>query len=264
MQIIRVRLVNSKDKEKGCKEAPVEVLKELGKIDCKESKELFEFDKLNLEEIHVDLNNLEEANYLIFKNSLEAFEKNDQVFFIGGDHSISYSVCKAFEKTESNPLIILFDAYVDCCLSKRKQPNNREWLGKLIKEGFNERNIILLSSRSFTKEEIEFLKENKITLISMEILQEDLEGVCDLVMERARGSSGFYISIDINCVDPGFAPGTNCPEPGGMSSRDLIYFTKRLKLLENFKGGDIVEINPKLDFNNLTVKLGAKLLSEMI
>jgi len=83
-------------------------------------------------------------------------------------------------------------------------------------------------------------------------------------MERARNSSGFYISIDIDSVDPAFAPGTGYIEPGGLSSRELIYFIKRLSLLNNFRGGDIVEINPDLDNRNMTVKLGAKILSEMI
>ena len=98
----------------------------------------------------------------------------------------------------------------------------------------------------------------------MDVLQEDLSGVCDLVMERARSSNGFYTSIDIDAVDPGFAPAVAYPEPGGMSSRDLIYFVKRLSLLDNFRGADIVEINPVKDVNGITIKLGAKLLAEML
>lgn len=83
-------------------------------------------------------------------------------------------------------------------------------------------------------------------------------------MERARDSKGFYVSLDIDCVDPGFAPGVNNLEPGGLSSRELIYFIKRLSILDNFRGGEIVEINPEKDINKMTVKLGAKLLGEMI
>jgi arginase family enzyme len=83
-------------------------------------------------------------------------------------------------------------------------------------------------------------------------------------MERAKISGGFYVSIDIDSVDPAYAPGTNELEPGGLSSIDLIYFIKRLKLLGNFRGADIVEINPSKDINGSTVKLGARLLGEMI
>ena len=114
------------------------------------------------------------------------------------------------------------------------------------------------------EKEIEFLNENEINLIKMDVLREDLDGICDLVMERARNSSGFYVSLDIDCLDPAFAPATGYLEPGGLSSRDLIHFVKRLVLLDNFRGADIVEINPDKDVNGMTVKMGAKLLAEMI
>jgi agmatinase len=263
MEIIRVRLINSLGKTKGCEKAPVEVLKKLRDIGSSESGKLIDVGSLNLEEIHVDLSNVEEANHLIFENSKEAFEKNFKVFFVGGDHSISYSIGRAFDKIEPRPLLIVFDAHADC-MEAGKEPTHEEWLRKLVEEGFNPLDIILLSARNLWDEEIRFLKENNILVIGMDVLGEDLEGVCDIVMERARKASGFFVSIDIDSVDPAFAPGTGYPEPGGMSSRDLIYFIKRLALLENFRGADIVEINPDKDINEMTTKLGAKLLSEMI
>ena len=70
MQVIRVRLINSMGKTKGCENAPVEVIKKLREIGSNEKGREVDVDKLNLEEIHVDLNNLEEANYLIFKNEV--------------------------------------------------------------------------------------------------------------------------------------------------------------------------------------------------
>jgi len=261
MQIIRVRLISSEN-TKGCEKAPVEVLRKLREIQSNEKKKPLEFDKLNLEEIHVDLRNLEEANHLIFENSKEIFEKNFRSFFIGGDHSISYSILRAFNKVEKVPLLVVFDAHTDCLDSERLEERN--WLRKLVEAGFNDKRIILISSRNFHEKEIYFLKKLGIRVIGPDILQEDLEGICDLVMEKARLSTGFYISIDIDCLDPAYAPGTVYLEPGGLSSRDLIYFIKRLSLLENFRGADIVNINPSRDINEMTVKLGAKLLSEMV
>ncbi|MBS3076097.1 arginase family protein [Candidatus Pacearchaeota archaeon] len=264
MQIIRVRLINAKGRTIGCEKAPVEILNALKEIGCNEKGKLIEFAKLNLEEIHVDLNNLEEANHLIYENSKEIFEKNFKAFFLGGDHCISYSIVKAFNKVEKNPLLIIFDAHADC-LEPTKVPTHENWLSKLIEEdGFNTRNVILISTRDLWEKEIEFLNENEINLIKMDVLREDLDGICDLVMERARNSSGFYVSLDIDCLDPAFAPATGYLEPGGLSSRDLIHFVKRLVLLDNFRGADIVEINPDKDVNGMTVKMGAKLLAEMI
>ena len=250
-------------KTNGCENAPVEILKALKEIGVNENKKIIEFDKLNLEEIHVDLNNLEESNWLIKKNSEEAFYKNNRVVFVGGDHSISYSICKAFNNVEKNPLLIIFDAHADC-MEPGKEPTHEEWLRALIEGGFDPKKIILVSTRNMWKEEIDFLEKHGVLLIRMDVIREDTEGVCDLIMERARQASGFYVSIDVDCVDPAFAPGSGYLEPGGLSSRELIYFIKRLQLLDNFKGGDIVEINPSKDLNNMTVKLGAKLLGEML
>jgi len=247
----------------GCEKAPAEILKELKNIESSENGREIEFNRLNLEEIHVNLKDLEEANHLIFENSKEAFEKNFKTFFIGGDHSISFSIGKAFHKIQENPLLIVFDANADCCEGCKK-PAYNSWLKELIESGFDAGKIILIAARKINSEELEFIKENRITLISMDVLQEDLPGVCDIIMERARKASGFYLSIDINCIDPAFAPGAASLAPGGMSSRDLIYFIKRLSLLNNFRGADIVEINPGKDINRMTIKLGARLLAEMI
>jgi arginase family enzyme len=263
MQIVRVRLVNSGEENLGCEKAPIEIIKALRGFGSSENGKVIDIDKVHFEEIHVDLNNIEEANHLIFENSKEIFEKNSKSFFIGGDHSISYPILKAFNKIEENPFLLVFDAHADC-INSGKSSGNKEWLGRLVRSGFDSRKIVLISARNLSGEEIDFLKENEITWIKMDLLREDLTGICDLIMERANSSSGFYISIDIDSVDPAFAPGTLFLEPGGLSSGDIIYFLKRLSLLKNFRGADIVEINPFLDINNITVKLGAKLLVEMI
>ncbi len=245
MQIIRCRLINSQGITKGCEKAPVKVLEALKNIRSNEQGKVIEYDKLNLEEIHVDLNNIEEANHLIYENSKEIFSKNQKAFFIGGDHSISFSICNAFNKIEENPLLIVFDAHADCQDSGNEYEHS-QWLRGLIENDFLGNKIILISTRNFLPGDIKYLKENNIVWINMDVVDEDIDGVCDMIMERARASSGFYVSIDMDCLDPAFAPGVVYSEPGGLSSRDLIYFLKRLKILDNFRGADIVEINPEV------------------
>ena len=82
-------------------------------------------------------------------------------------------------------------------------------------------------------------------------------------MEFANGKE-LYVSVDIDVIDPAFAPATGYPEPGGLSSREFIYLIQRINKMKNLRGIDIVEINPEKDENNLTIKLGAKILSELI
>ncbi len=259
MEIVRVRLIDS-DEAEGCEEAPVLILNALKEIKNKENGVEIEFDRFHLEEIHVDLGNIDEANHLIFENSKEIFEKNSKAFFIGGDHSISYSILKGFDKVQEGGLLIAFDGRCDCSL----EGGNGGWLRKLIDEGFDGRRIILVGVRDLSMGDRDYLKENGVVIIGMDVLQEDREGVCDLIMERAKDSEGFYLSLDVRVLDPAFAPGVNDLEPGGLSSRELIYFVKRLSLLENFRGGDIVEVNPKKDINGMSVKLAGRLLGEMV
>ena len=266
MEVIRVRLISGEE-SRGCEEAPVKILNELRKIKSSVEGSFLDFEKLSLEEIHVDLENIDEANHLIFENSKEIFEKNFKSFFIGGDHIITYKIVQAFQNIEANPLLVVFDAHIDCGDGDEKgdeRVSNKNWLRKLVDEGFSGGRIILVSARNFNNSSLDFLKENNITLVKMGVLREDIEGVCDLIMERAKDSTGFYISIDISSLDSAFVLGANNPEPGGLSSGDLIYFLRRLSLLDNFKGGDVVETNPLKDVNDLTVNLSARLLAEMI
>ena len=259
MEIIKVKLCS--EKSRGCEKAPVEILKEFGKIESSESGKEIRFDNLNLEEIHVNLDNFNEANHLIFENSKEAFEKNFKTFFVGGDGSICYSIIKAFDKVVDRGLLVVFDAHGDCL---KEGDYSRAWLRKLIEDGFSGGRVILIGARNLNVEEREFLKKNKVTLIGMDLLQEDLHEISDLVMERCRLSKGFYVSLDIDCVDSAYVPGVLDGEVGGLSSRQLIYFLKRLKMLDNFRGMDINGVDVDKDVNRMTIKLGAKLFGEMV
>ena len=82
-------------------------------------------------------------------------------------------------------------------------------------------------------------------------------------MSVAKDFESLYISIDVDVLDPAFAPGTGYIEPGGLTTRELLFFLHRLKKLKNLKAYDLVEINPKKDVNDMTSKVGAKLLVEL-
>lgn len=261
MQIIRVKGINSLGKTEGCELAPTKILEALEEIGSNEKGKIINKKLMDLEEIHVDNKNVEQSNSLIYKNSKKTFETQDKVLFLGGDHSVTYSLVKGFKEVYERGNLVVFDAHADC-MKPGKEPTHEEWLRKLVESGFPPKNIILVGARNIWSEEKEFLSKNKIQAVGMKQISEDREGICDMIMEKVR-EEGFYISIDIDVLDPAFAPGTGYLEPGGLSSRELIYFLQRLTLLKNFRGGDIVEINPDKD-DGKTVKLGAKILSELI
>lgn len=263
MQIVKVKGINGLGKSKGCEKAPEEILKALDSIYTNEKGKIIDKKLFDLEEVHINNNNIEEANELIYRNAREIFAEQDKVLFVGGDHSVSYGLVKAFSDGFEKPFLIVFDAHADC-MKTGKEPTHEEWLRKLVEEGFPAENIMIVAARNIWPEERVFLEEKKVRVISMKEIQENRQEVCDLLMERVREADAFYISIDIDVVDPSHAPGTGYQEPGGLTSREMIYFLQRLSLLSNFKAADIVEINPDKDPGGRTIKLGAKLLAEMI
>src|SRR3989344_4656488 len=146
-QIIKVPGINSLGKTKGCRNAGNLILQQLKNIWTNEKGKDINAKDLDLEEIHVDNNNLEEQQELIYKNSLEDFNSKEKLIFLGGDHSISFSTCKAFldycKEERENPFLIILDAHPDC-MKPLKEPSHEEWLRALIEQGFPKQNILLI------------------------------------------------------------------------------------------------------------------------
>ena len=266
MYIIKVPGINGLGKTKGCEKAPNAVIDALKQIHSNEAGKPIDARLLDLEEIHLDNSNVELSNNLIYKNSFKMFETHPKTIYIGGDHSISYSIGRGFfdycQNFGKEPCLIVFDAHADC-MKPMKEPTHEEWLRKLIEDGFPARNILLVGVRNMWQDEIVFLREKGIRMISMNQFLDNLQDTCDIIMEFSNGKD-LYVSIDIDVIDPAFAPGTGHLESGGLSSRDFIYAIQRINKIRNLRGIDIVEINPDKDENNKTVKLGAKILGELI
>jgi len=259
MFVVKVPGINGLGKTKGCEKAGNEILNALKEIHSNEKGIPIDVRLLDLEEIHLDNFNLELTNNLIYKNSFKFFETKSKIIFLGGDHSISYSTTKAFfdycQNFGKEPCLIVFDAHADC-MPPMKEPTHEEWLRKLIEEGFPIENILLVGVRNMWRDEIQFVKEKGVKIISMNKLLEDLEDTCDTIMEFSNNKE-LYVSIDIDVIDPAFAPATGYIEPGGLTSRQFIYLIQRINKIKNLKAVDLVEINPDKDINNLTIKLGA-------
>ena len=83
-------------------------------------------------------------------------------------------------------------------------------------------------------------------------------------MEIASKFDGLYLSLDIDVLDPAFAPGTGYLEPGGMNARQLFYYLHRLKKLQNLKCVDLVEVDPERDKTGITVRTAAKMIAELM
>jgi len=266
MFVVKVPGINNLEKTNGCEKAGNAILNSLKEIFSNEEGILINSKLLDLEEIHLDNSNIQLSNELIYKNSLEIFQEKPKTIFLGGDHSVSYSIVRAFSdycnSENKSPCLIIFDSHADCIKSVN-HPTSKGWLRKLIDNGFPAKNIFLVGIRNLYSEEIEFLKKNRIRTASMNQITEELQETCEIIMEFSNRKE-LYVSIDISVIDPVFAPGTRRLEPAGLTSREFIYLIQRINKVKNLKAIDLVEINPEKDRDNFTVKLGAKILGELL
>ena len=207
-------------------------------------------------EVPVDNGNITESH-----SAMEA-AVTDSCIILGGDHSITASTFKGFAKGKENPGLLVFDAHPD--LMEPFQ-THEDYLRTLIEEGIvAPENVILVGIRNSYVHETAYIKEKNIKVFSMKKLEEEgKENVCDALMELTRDWSNLYVSVDIDVLDPAFAPGTGYCEPGGLSTRELLYFIHRLKNLNHWTVTDIVEVNPEKDVDGKTVAAAAKLLVEI-
>ena len=192
------------------------------------------------------------------KNVTSELKKQDkQIIILGGEHLITLGSFTCFPKDTG---YVVFDAhydlrdqYADTKLS------HAAYLRRIVEERGSE-NIVHVGARAFVKEELAFLKEHNIATVSdKEIsngngpkLLKDITSTFDRV----------YLSVDLDVLDPAFAPGVGNPEAVGISSRELYDL---ITTLQNKKivAADMVELNPTYD-NGSTASMAAKMIATII
>ena len=242
----------------GCELAPDRIIDILKNSNLTESGFRPNF---QIDEINIDQSNIETTNTNIFNKIRDT---NIKSILLGGDHSITFAAVKAFAKNNPGAGIVMFDAHPDC-EHNMDPPSHEDFIRNLVENSIVPADrIILIGIRSWDGLEKEFLEAKNIRYFTMkQINMHSLSDVMDTVTETVRSWPSFYLSIDIDAADPAFAPGTGYQEPGGLTSRELIYAIQRMKLLKNWQFADIVEVNPKKDINDSTSKLAAKLVVEL-
>ncbi|MCH7850489.1 MAG: arginase family protein [Nanoarchaeota archaeon] len=207
--------------------------------------------------IEVDNSNIEESIEVIYKKALGYFD--ERVSFVGGDHSITYPLFKAFQEKFEKPFLIVFDAHADC-MPPMTEPTHEEVIRGIIDDGFDPQKIILVGVRKIEKVERDYLNR-----VGVKVFEEvyDLEACADYVTEKAIGHD-IYVSVDIDVLDPAFAPGVSYIEPNGMSTKELFYILRRIFFMKGVRALDVVEVIPKKDEKSdyLTVKTAAKIIKE--
>jgi agmatinase len=191
--------------------------------------------------------------------------KNLVIF--GGDHTISYPILRSMEKKYGKVALLHFDSHFDTWdeYFGEKCTHGTPFKRALEEDLIDVDHSMHVGIHGTINDYADIENDKKLgfkTIFTNEIDTLGLFGVIDKILSRI-GNTPCYVSIDIDCVDPAYAPGTGTPEPGGLTSRELFNILKGLSKL-NIIGGDIVEVSPSYDANNITSQLAAHLGFELL
>jgi len=208
-------------------------------------------------DLDMPFGNVEASLKLIGESAKEILDDGKFPLFIGGEHLISVPVIKEVHKKYGDELIILhFDAHADLREGYIGCPNSHASAIRRLIDFMPGKNIYQFGIRSGTREEFQFAKNNT-NMYKFDVLEPLAEVV------KTLGSKPVYITLDIDVVDPAFANGTGTPEPGGITSREMLKAVEMLKGL-NIVGFDLVEVSPIFDQSDRTALLAAKIIRDII
>ncbi|MAS89729.1 MAG: agmatinase [Thaumarchaeota archaeon] len=194
---------------------------------------------------------------MVEKITNELRKEKKPLVILGGEHLLTLGSYMSFPKEVG---YVVFDAHYDLRDEYANTKLSHAAYLRRIVEKRGADNIVHVGARSFVKDELEFLTKNKINSISDKEIR--LGNACRQLKDSISTFDELYVSIDLDVVDPAFAPGVGNPEAVGITSRELYDLVTSL---ENKKivGSDVVELNPSFD-NGSTASLAAKMISTII
>jgi agmatinase len=173
---------------------------------------------------------------------------------LGGDHSITVGLVRAYARHFPGLTLLQIDAHPDLY----SEYQGDRWshacpMARILEEGLIER-LVQVGIRAMTPEQQTLADRHDVEVVDMRS--------CQTGGLAAYGwQAPFYISLDLDGLDPAFAPGVSHPEPGGLSTRQTIEILQGLP--GPIVGADLVELNPMLDPQGLTAVVAGKLVKEL-
>jgi len=192
-------------------------------------------------------------------------EKNRRLFMIGGEHTISIGAFRALKSVYCNKrtLYLVFDAHADLRESFMGSELCHATVTRRIVEIVGPENVMLVGVRALSEEELLFMKRNEIpTITSFDFEKLGTKEIAYRIMKKVGEYDVIYLSLDMDVLDPAYAPGVTTPEPLGISPLQLLHVLSKV-VEENTWLIDVVEITPVYDPGETTVFLGAKLILEI-
>jgi agmatinase len=190
------------------------------------------------------------------------FEAGIVPFTAGGDHSITLPILRARKAARREPVsLIHFDAHFDTWESYwgTKRYTHGTWVKRAHEEGLIRHGHVFqvgIRSSLYSHEDV----ANNAAIVDRTFTSEDVDEqgfrpIIDRIVEAVRGSP-VYVSVDIDVLDPAYAPGTGTPESGGLTSREMIHFIRELYRTD-VVGFDLVEVAPQYDHTGQITAIAA-------
>lgn len=186
---------------------------------------------------------------------------------LGGDHSISIPVLQAQrERFRDQRLGVLWvDAHPDLCdVFTGSKFSHACVLRRALEFGINPEDVCLVGVRSWEDQEIDLIESGGLNVYTAATVAErGMRSIAARVHSKLRLCDAVHISLDIDCLDPAFAPGTGIPDSGGLTSREVITLIKSMQGLP-LVGLDVVEVSPPIDPSDATIFAALKIIMEFI
>ena len=186
---------------------------------------------------------------------------------LGGDHSISIPVFQAQrERYKDQRLGVLWvDAHPDLCdVFTDSRLSHACVLRRALEFGIEPQDVCLVGLRSWEEQEIDLIENGGLNVYTAALIAErGMKSVASSVYSKLSKCDAVHISLDIDCLDPAFAPGTGIPDSGGLTSREVITLIKSMQGLP-LVGLDLVEVAPPLDPSEATIFAALKIIMEYV
>lgn len=200
----------------------------------------------------VDIPGGAEAVEAVERGVARTLASGARVLALGGDHAITYPVLRAHASRHTGLTLVHLDAHPDLYdVFEGDRLSHACPFARILEERLVSR-LVQVGIRTLNEPQREQAERFGVEQIEMKGWRPD-------TLVAAAGP--VYVSIDLDVLDPAFAPGVSHPEPGGLSVREVIGFLHRLQ--GRVVGADVVELNPSRDPDGLTARVAAKLVKEL-
>lgn len=222
------------------------------------NRELLEVKYFDAGDIPLPFGNPEKSVNMIGEYVGQLLADNKFPLGLGGEHLVSWPIIREVYKKYPNMILVHIDAHADLRTDYEGEPYSHATPIRKAVELMGGENVYQFGIRSGTKEEFEFARDN-INFYPFEVLEP---------LKKVIGNFGkrpVYVTIDIDVMDPAYAPGTGTLEAGGITSKEML---ETLHLISksnvNVVGADIVEVAPVYDAADQTSILASKMVREIL